>query len=70
MWAKFETLEEFNLWHDAIKIALGFPLADSVSTEYTKAILVSDGSYSAYVDIENSEGLLEGIEPQPVRPWA
>ena len=63
MWAKFETLEAFEIWHTQIKEQLGIPLPDGISTEYTNAQLTPDGSYSAWVNDEHSQGLIEGLPP-------
>lgn len=68
MWARFETLEAFEIWHTQIKQQLGIPLPDGISTEYTSTQLTPDGSYSAWVEQEYSEGLVEGLQPIPKRP--
>lgn len=68
MWAKFETLEAFEVWHTQIKERLGIPLPDGISTEYTDAQLTLDGSYSAWVEEEYFEGLIEGLQPISKRP--
>jgi hypothetical protein len=69
MWAKFNTLEDFNIWHDAIKEELGIPLPDGITTAYTEPHLVEDGSYSAWVDQEYSEGLIKGLPYVKPRLW-
>jgi len=63
MWARFETLEAFNIWHAQIKEQLGIPLPDGISTEYTNAQLTPDGSYSAWVEPKYFDGLIEGLQP-------
>lgn len=68
MWAKFETLEAFNLWHNQIKEQLGIPLSDGITTAYTQAQLIADGSYSAWVEQEYFDGLIEGLPPISKRP--
>jgi hypothetical protein len=70
MWAKFETLQAFNLWHTQIKEQLGIPLNDGITTAYTEAHLVDDGTYIAWVDDEYSEGLIEGLPYVKPRLWA
>jgi len=69
MWAKFDTLEEFNIWHEAIKEQLGIPLPDGITTAYTEAHLVEDGTYSAWVDEEYSTGLIEGLAYSRKKAW-
>jgi hypothetical protein len=61
MWAKFNTLEEFDVWHTVIKNQLGIPKADGITTAYTEAHLMEDGTYSAWVDSEYADGLTEGL---------
>ena len=61
MWAKFNTLAEFDAWHTGIKNQLGIPRPDGITTEYTEAHLMEDNTYSAWVDIEYSDGLSEGL---------
>lgn len=63
MYARFETIEAFNLWHTAIKHKLNIPLPDGISKEYTNAQLTPDGSYSTWVNDEHSQGLIEGLPP-------
>ena len=65
MWAKFETIEKFNIWHTQIKEQLGIPLPDGVTTEYTEAIPLSDGSYYAFVHDKYADGLVETTAPLP-----
>ena len=57
MWARFETLEAFEIWHTQIKEQLGIPLPDGISTQYTEASLTYDGSYCAFVEDEYANGL-------------
>jgi hypothetical protein len=61
MWAKFNTLEEFDAWHTGIKNQLGIPKPDGITTAYTEAHLMEDGTYSAWVDSEYTDGLTEGL---------
>ena len=68
MWARFETLEAFEIWHTQIKEQLGIPLPDGISTQYTEASLTPDGSYSAWVEQEYFDGLVEGLPPISKRP--
>ena len=69
MWCKFETLEAFNLWHTQIKNELGIPLPDGITTAYTEPHLVEDGTYSAWVDDEYADKLLQGLTPTPKKIW-
>lgn len=70
MWVKFNTLEDFTTWHDAIKKELGIPLSDGITTAYTEAHLVEDGTYSAWVDAEYSTGLTEGLPYSKKKAWS
>jgi hypothetical protein len=67
MWAKFETLEAFDLWHNQIKEQLGIPLSDGITTAYTQAQLIADGSYCAFVEDEHGEGLVSTERPKSPR---
>ena len=69
MWAKFNTLEEFNTWHQVIKEQLGIPLPDGITTAYTEAHVVEDNTYSAWVDDEYSDGLVEGLPYSKKKAW-
>jgi len=48
-WVKWNSKEEFDLWHEAKKIELGLPFSEIV-TEYTFPIVISDQDVRA--DIE------------------
>lgn len=54
MWYEWDSLEDFNTWHDAICLKLGIP--DEQTLIYTKAIAV-DNKYIAVVKDNESEGL-------------
>jgi hypothetical protein len=68
MWYEFNTLDEFNTWHDALCIELGYPLQSSnqatgkidpnatMTTAYCEAILVED-KYIAFIEEEYANGL-------------
>ena len=49
-WVKWNSKEEFDLWHEAKKIELGLPFSEIV-TEYTFPIVVSEQDVRA--DIES-----------------
>jgi len=70
-WYKFSTKEEFNTWHEAIKLALGYPFlskdfngndCEPLNTEYTSLMPIND-ELKAWVDEENAEGLRPTTEP-------
>lgn len=77
MWNFYEwdTEEEFNIWHDAIRERLNYPLMSYIqssgeldetaplTTDYTKVKLV-EGKYIGRV--EESEA--EGLTPTDIRP--
>jgi len=48
-WVKWNSKEEFDLWHEAKKIELGLPFSEIV-TEYTLPIVISEQDVRA--DIE------------------
>lgn len=78
MWYEWNTKEEFDIWHDGLCDALGYPLtpvnqATGLPDEsaqkvvrYTNAIEVKD-KWIAWVDDENSEGLIKTKLKRPVR---
>jgi hypothetical protein len=69
MWAKFNTLADFDAWHANIKNQLGIPKPDGITTAYTEAYLVEDGTYSAWVDNEYANGLTEGLPYVFKKAW-
>lgn len=54
MWYEFNTIEDFNTWHEALCIELGIP--DGLTTAYTQAYEV-EGKFIAYVQDQYSQGL-------------
>ena len=65
-WVKWNSKEEFDLWHEAKKIELGLPFSEIV-TEYTFPIVISEQDVRADIetihvgDLELSNNpLLEG----------
>ena len=64
MWALFNSVEEFDIWHNELKAQLNFPLADGITTEYTMLIPQSDGRLIAWVDSEYAENLIETLPPE------
>lgn len=63
MWALFDSEEEFRLWHEPIKVALGLPFDDGITTEYTKLVTSFDGRLVAWVDDDFTVGLTETAPP-------
>lgn len=67
-WYEWTTEEEFNLWHDAIRARLNYPLASynqatgeldesaPLTTAYTSVKLV-EGKYIGRVEESEAEGL-------------
>ncbi|NCW67279.1 MAG: hypothetical protein EBV86_01750 [Marivivens sp.] len=76
MWYEWNTLDDFNTWHENLKNALGYPLLpinqltglpdiNAQATEnYTEAIAV-EGKFIAYVEVVHADGLTE-TELRPV----
>lgn len=68
MWFEWNSIEEFNAWHDALKIELGYPLISTnqatglpdpdaqITDSYTAPIEI-DGIIIAVVESEYAEGL-------------
>lgn len=54
---KWNSIEDFNTWHESIKLILGLPYDDGITTEYTTALLQEDGSVIAYADEEYADKL-------------
>jgi hypothetical protein len=70
MWAKFNTLEDFNIWHEAIKGELGIPLPDGITTAYTEAHIMDDGTYSAWVEEIYATDLIPGNPYVHKKAWS
>jgi hypothetical protein len=62
MWYEWETLEDFNLWHIAKCLELGYPEISEdgsiLTSAYTQAYQVQS-KVIAYVDIEHAQDLTE-----------
>ena len=68
MWYEFNSLDEFNVWHDALCEVLGYPLPSYnqatgeidpnavMTTAYCEPSLV-EGKYIAFIEEEYSKGL-------------
>ena len=68
MWYEFNSLDEFNTWHNALCEALQYPLASynqatgeldlgaTMTTAYCEAISVED-KYIAFIEKEYADGL-------------
>ena len=54
MWYEFNTIEDFNTWHDALCIELGIP--NGLTTSYTQAYEV-EGKFIAFIEDEHKAGL-------------
>lgn len=76
VWCQFETIETFTVWHETLKISLGypFPSVDSngnecspMNVDYTRAEIVAENDCRAFVDSEHSIGLIE-CEAPPRKP--
>jgi hypothetical protein len=72
-WYKFDSLEKFNAWHDALKVLLGYPIpsldsegnivGEPFSTEYTFVVKVEDDDWRAKSNPEYAEGLEPSSDP-------
>lgn len=78
-WYEWETLEDFNAWHNVIKTKLNYPLASytqltgelnqtaQLTNEYTFVILV-EGKWIGTVENEQAEGLTKtDLRPPKLR---
>jgi len=75
-WVKWDSIEDFNTWHNAIKAELGLPkpsvdaegnvIEDSViNTDYILPIIVSDIDIRANVSDDYAAGLVTSENPYP-----
>jgi hypothetical protein len=73
-WVKWDSIEAFNAWHDAIKTELGLPkpsvndagnIVDEaiISTDYILPIIVADDDIRAYVEDVYAEDLTPSENP-------
>ena len=72
-WYKFESKDAFNIWHEALKNELGYPLAsvdqdgneigEPYTTDYTLSYEVADDDIRAMIEIEHGKGLTESKSP-------
>ena len=73
-WYKWDSIESFNTWHEAIKIELGLPkpsitqdgseVIDGVITDkYTNAITVAVNDIRAVVGTDHGDGLTPSEDP-------
>jgi hypothetical protein len=63
---KFDSIKEFNKWHESVKSILGLPYDDGVTTEYTDPLIQPDGSVIAYSDDEFADNLTKSNYTTPV----
>jgi hypothetical protein len=63
MFYKFDSIEQFNEWHTAIKIQLDIPRADGITTRYTD-LYEREGQLFALID----DDLADGFTPFDLPP--
>lgn len=82
-WFRWDSLDKFSKWHEAVKSALGIPHPNrSLATgrlrassahwtlDYTEPVIVSDGDVRAIVDergVDFKDGIGDPCDP-PLRP--
>ncbi len=66
MYYKFDSVEDFDAWHNNIKEELGYPLEDGITTEYTELHTKTDGELYAFVDDELATGLIATDKPTDI----
>ena len=59
MFYEFDSKEHFDQWHNQLKIELGYPLEDGITTEYTKLEVKENGQFYAFVDEIHATGLIQ-----------
>lgn len=57
MYYKFDSIKDFNTWHESVKSVIGLPLDDGITTDYTSPLLQEDGSVIAFSDEEYAQNL-------------
>ena len=72
-WYTFDSIESFDSWHEALKIALSYPLpsidsegnviGEPFSTDYTSVIKVTNTDFRAVVEDEYAKGLTLSEQP-------
>lgn len=76
IWVKWNSIEDFNLWHEAIKIELGLPKMSVgkngeidptavISTDYVLPIVVAENDIRAFIGENFAEGLAISSDPTP-----
>ena len=80
MWCEFDSLEEFNTWHDSLCVSLGYPIygVNKLTgltdyrvppvTAYTEAHQVED-KWVCWVEEEYSSGLTETLLRLPEKTF-
>lgn len=70
-WYKFDSLDEFNTWHTALKVDLGYPFpsidangnqCQPINTDYTSVEFIND-EFKAWVDEDKATGLTPTTAP-------
>jgi hypothetical protein len=73
-WYKFDSLNDFNAWHENIKEELGYPKISvdiegdeipeaTITDAYTQPFIVSNDDVRAMVEIDHSIGLTLSENP-------
>jgi len=76
IWVKWDSIDQFDLWHDAIKTELGLPKMSVgkngeidptavVSTDYVLPTIVAENDIRALISEIYAEGLEISENPQP-----
>jgi hypothetical protein len=74
VWYKWDSLEDFEIWHNQIKEQLGIPKLSSnsdgnivdnseITDSYTTPFIVSDSDVRAVVENEHNAGLVPSEQP-------
>ena len=75
-WYKFDSLDDFNVWHENIKTQLGYPkisvdiygnlMPDATITDsYTLPIIISNEDIRVFINADFSAGLIPSESPYP-----
>ena len=73
-WYKFDSLNDFNVWHQNIKEKLGYPkisvdingnemLDATITDSYTLPIIISNEDIRVFINDDFSEGLVSSESP-------
>jgi hypothetical protein len=73
-WYKFQSQEDFDVWHEALKKQLGYPLpsydingnlvGEPYTTDYTSVVKIAENDFRTIIDQEYAQGLTPCDAPE------